>query len=182
MEDTELLHKIKSGDKSAFNDLVNLYKDRVINTCYRFLLNKEDAEDVSQEVFIEVYHSIGHFRGDASLGTWLYRIATSRSLDELKRQKRKKRISSIGKTLKIEKITHRIAGYDRPDQALEEKEGYSLLMEALNRLPENQRVALTLSKIEGNGNAEVAEIMQTTVTAVDSLIYRAKQNLKTFYK
>ena len=178
MNDAEFLYQLQSGNKDAFAELVKTHRKTVINICYRFLLNKEDAEDVAQEVFVEVHRSIKHFRGDAKLSTWIYRIATSRSLDEIKKQNRKKRISSVGKTLGIEQIVNLVAGKERPDKTLEEKESFSALMKALNKLPENQRVALTLSKIEGYSDNEVAEIMQTTLTAVDSLIYRAKQNLR----
>jgi RNA polymerase sigma-70 factor, ECF subfamily len=180
MNESELVQQLKSGNKATFSEFVAIYQKIVINICYRFLLNREDAEDVSQEVFIEAYHSIKNFRGDSKLSTWLIRIATSKSLDEIKRQNRKKRISSIGKTLGIDKIKNRISGYDRPDKILEDEESYDLLMKALNRLPENQHIAITLSKIEGSSNPEVAEIMQTSITAVESLIYRAKLNLKTF--
>jgi RNA polymerase sigma-70 factor, ECF subfamily len=75
MEESDLLQKLKEGDKSAFNQFLALYRDKIINTCYRFLLDQDDAEDLSQEVFIEVYQSINSFRGDAKLSTWIYRIA-----------------------------------------------------------------------------------------------------------
>ena len=176
--ETDFLIKLKSGNKQAFTDMVAIYQKKVINICYRFLLNKEDAEDVSQEVFIEAYHSIREFRGEAKLGTWIYRIAISKSLDEIKKRNRKKRISSVGKTLGIEFISNLLVGNDRPDKTIEEKEGYSMLLKTLDKLPENQRIALTLSKIEDYPNSEIAAIMEISLTAVDSLIYRAKQNLK----
>jgi RNA polymerase sigma-70 factor, ECF subfamily len=179
MTETDLLLQLRSGNKEAFAELVKAYRKKVLNICYRFLLNREDAEDVSQEVFIEVYHSIKRFRGDSKLGTWIYRIAVTRSLDEIKKQKRQKRISSLGRTLGIEQITNWVSGNDRPDRAMEDKEGYSVLLKALNKLSDNQRIALTLSKIEGYSNTEVAEILQTSLTAVDSLIYRARKNLLT---
>ena len=177
INDSDLLILLKSGDSNAFAELVSTYQKTVLNICYRFLLSKEDAEDITQEVFIEVFHSIRSFRADSKLGTWIYRIAVSKSLDEIKRRSRKKRISSIGKTLGIESIAHLLTGSDRPDQRLEENEGLELLLKALNRLHESQRIALTLSKMEGYSNAEIAEIMQISVIAVESLVYRAKQNL-----
>ena len=180
--ESEFLIQLRSGSRVAFAQLVATYQKTVLNICYRFLLNREDAEDVSQEVFVEVFHSIRNFRADAKLSTWIYRIAVSKSLDEIKRNSRKKRISSIGKTLGLEKISHLVSGTDRPDHTMEENEELNLLMHALNRLHESQRIALALSKIEGYSNTEIAEIMQTTLTAVDSLIYRAKQNLKTYIR
>jgi RNA polymerase sigma-70 factor (ECF subfamily) len=178
--ETDFLIRLKSGNEFAFAELVSVYRKIVLNICYRFLLNKEDAEDVSQEVFVEVYHSIRNFREDSKLSTWIYRIAVSKSLDEIKRQSRKKRITSIGKTFGLEKVAQWMAGNDRPDQSFVEREDFDQLMKALDRLHESQRIALTLSKIEGYSNTEIAEIMQTTLTAVESLIYRAKQNLKIF--
>ena len=93
MDEADLIKRIKAGDMAAFNELVRIYQARVINTCFRFLFTQEDAEDISQEVFIEVYQSISSFRADSQLSTWIYRIAVTKCLDEIKRRNRKKRIS-----------------------------------------------------------------------------------------
>jgi RNA polymerase sigma-70 factor (ECF subfamily) len=179
MDETAFLQKLKAGDDGAFNDLVNLHRNRVINTCYRFLLNKKDAEDVSQDVFLEVFQSIRSFRGQSKLSTWIYRIAVTRSLDELKKRKRKKRLSSIGKVLHLEEVADWIAGGSMPDQGIHEKESSDEISRALNSLPDNQRVAFTLSKVDGYSNAEIAEIMNTTKIAVESLVSRAKRKIST---
>ena len=177
MEEPELINKIKAGDKAAFSELVMLYQKRVINTCYRFLMTQEDAEDTSQEVFVEVYQSISSFRADAKLSTWIYRIAVTKCLDEIKKRNRKKRITSIGKVLHLDKIAHWIAGGDSPDGILHTNEKMKEVMQALDALPNNQRVAFTLSKIEGYTNPEIAEIMNTTTIAVESLVSRAKKRV-----
>jgi RNA polymerase sigma-70 factor, ECF subfamily len=177
MEDAVLIGKLKAGDKTGFHELMHLYANRVINTCYKFLLDKEDAEDLSQEVFIEVFQSIRSFRGEAKLSTWIYRIAVTKSLDELKKRKRKKRITSIGAILHLDEISHWIAGGTMPDKSIGEKENMDEIMHALNQLPDSQRVAFTLSKIEGYTNPEIADIMKTTTIAVESLIYRAKKKI-----
>ncbi len=91
MEESEFIISLKAGNKEAFATLVREFKSQVLNICYRFLLNKEDAEDISQEVFIEIYHSLPKFRGEAKLSTWIYRIAVSKSLEELKKRNRKKK-------------------------------------------------------------------------------------------
>ena len=179
MEDPELSERIKAGDKSAFTELVDFFANKVINTCYRFLLDRQDAEDISQEVFIEVFQSIKSFRGDAKLSTWIYRIAVTKSLDEIKKRNRKKYISSIGKILHLDEITHWLSGGIMPDRSLNEKERMNDVYKALNTLPDNQRIAFTLCKIEGYSNSEIAEIMKTTTVAVESLIYRAKNNIST---
>lgn len=177
MEESILLSLLKKGDKTAFENLVNTYSQQVINTCYRFLLDQQDAEDISQEVFIEVYQSIKDFKGQSKLSTWIYRIAVTKSLDEIKKRNRKKRISSVGKLLHLDDIANWLGGGTRPDKVLEENETQHKIMEALNTLPDNQRIAFTLSKIEGYTNSEIAEIMNTTLVSVDSLIYRGKKNI-----
>ena len=177
IEDANFLIRLKAGDRGAFNELVPTCRSRVINTCYRFLLNKKDAEDLSQEVFIEVYQSIRLFRGKSKLSTWIYRIAVTKSLDELKKRKRKKRLSSIGKVLHLDEVSDWIAGGTMPDKMLQEKESMQEVALALNSLPDNQRVAFTLSKIDGYTNAEIAEIMNTTKVAVESLVSRAKKKV-----
>ncbi len=178
MTEAHLIHQLRSGDRISFNDFVSAYKETVLNVCYRFLMNKEDAEDVSQEVFIEVFNSIDKFKGESKLSTWMYRIAVAKSLDEIKRQQRKKRVSTAGITSGLDEIGHRLICKDRPDKRLEDKESVGLFFHALNCLPDNQRMAITLSKLDGYSNTEIARKMKTTLTAVDSLIYRAKKNFK----
>jgi RNA polymerase sigma-70 factor, ECF subfamily len=177
MENQELIQRLKAGDNSAFNELVGMYAYKVLNTCYKFLLNKADAEDVAQEVFIEVYQSINSFRGDSKLSTWIYRIAVTKSLDEIKKRNRKKRLSEFGKVLHIDEIADWLSGGQMPDRSLHEEDSLKEVMKALNSLPDNQRIAFTLSRIEGYGNEEIAEMMKTSVEAVESLIYRAKRKI-----
>ena len=78
-EETELLQRLEAKESQAFDDLVCLYQDKVVNTCYRFVHNLQDAEDVAQDVFIEIYQSLHGFRGQSSLATWIYRIAVTKS-------------------------------------------------------------------------------------------------------
>jgi RNA polymerase sigma-70 factor, ECF subfamily len=176
-EDLALLRRLKNGDQAAIKELVTDYGNKVINICYRFLLNKEDAEDISQEVFIEVFQSIRTFRGEAKLSTWIYRIAVTKSLDEIKRRNRKKRLSSLGSILHIDDVANWISGGTMPDKSIHEREKMNELNHILNSLPDSQRVAFTLSKLDGYSNTEIATIMKTTTIAVESLIYRAKKKL-----
>jgi RNA polymerase sigma-70 factor, ECF subfamily len=175
MGSESLVREIKLGNKNAFKQLIDLYQQRVINTCYKFLLDKEDAEDIAQEVFITVYQSIHSFREDSKLSTWIYRIAVTKSLDELKKRNRKRRLSSIGKLLHLDELANWIGGGIKPDKQLLEKENLKEIMAVLDSLPDSQRTAFTLSKIEGYTNTEIAEIMNTTLIAVESLISRAKK-------
>lgn len=171
-----MIEKLKAKDRIAFNELIALYKNNVINTCYRFLLDQQDAEDISQEVFIEIYQSIHSFRGDAKLSTWIYRITVTKCLDEIKKRNRRKRITSIGKLLHIDFFANWITDGTMPDKTINEKETLKEIAIVLNSLPENQRIAFTLSKIDGFSNKEIAEIMNTSIIAVESLVYRAKKN------
>lgn len=177
MSEIDLVIRIKSGQRNAVNELVSRYSHRVMNTCHKFLLNKEDAEDISQEVFLEVFQSIHSFRADAALSTWIYRIAVTKCMDEIKKRKRKKRISSIGKILHLDEVTELLIGSLRTDQNLMQKEQMGHIMKSLDKLPDNQRIAFTLSKIEGYSNKEIAEIMNTNTTQVESFIHRGKQKL-----
>lgn len=177
MTEQDLVNHLKTGNPTAFSVLVSQYSSRVVNTCYRFLLNQQDAEDIAQEVFIEVYQSIKSFRQDAKLSTWIYRIAVTKSLDELKKRKRQKRFAALGKMLHIDEVTHWLSGGSMPDKRVQDNEKMLEINAALNTLPDNQRIAFTLSKIDGYTNPEIAEIMQTTTIAVESLVKRAKKQV-----
>lgn len=177
MQDKDLLIRLKEADMTAFTELVNQFSNQIYNTCHKFLLNKEEAEDISQEVFIEVYQSINSFRGDSKLSTWIYRIAVTKCLDEIKKRNRKKRILAWSKILHLDEIANWLAGGTPADGNLNQKEKWYAIETALNQLPDNQRVAFTLSKIEGYTNTEIAEIMKTSTVAVESLNYRAKKKI-----
>jgi len=179
-QEERLLHRLKAEDPHAFKELVELFKDRVLNTCYRFLYNREDAEDIAQETFIEIHRSLSLFREESKLSTWIYRIAVTKSIDFIRRTKRKKRMAKLKRLVGIEGEVKDISApisYD-PAKSMEQEERMQILMEAVDTLPENQRIAFTLSKIKSFGNKEIAEIMGTSLSAVESLMHRAKSNLK----
>ena len=179
---TERDHRnTERGDHIDFKELVFEHQDRVLNTCYRFVHNREDAEDVAQEVFMEVHRSIGDFRGESRLSTWIYRIAVTKSLDFIRKKKRKKRFGQIIPLFGGEdKKEFQLAAEDtqNPEMTLEQKERQQTLKQAVDSLSENQRISVTLSKYEGFSYKEIAEIMDTSVSSVESLIFRGMQNLK----
>jgi len=180
MEDAELIQAVKAGEAGAFQTLVEQYQDRVINTCYGFVRDREDAKDIAQEVFIEIYQSLEKFREEAKLSTWIYRISVTKSLDFLRRKNRKKRMGQFKKLFNIDDVAERIEqpSGNNPDKNMEARERAQILQQAMDRLPENQKIAITLSKYEGFSNKEISEIMNTSVSSVESLIHRAKVNLK----
>ncbi len=153
----------------------------VINTCYRFVLNREDAEDIAQEVFLEVYRSLDSFRHESKLSTWLYRIAVTKSLDHLRKKKRKKRFSSLKRVIGFNDPAEELplpSNLATPDEVVSENERKQILQNALDSLPDNQKTAFLLSKYDGYSNQEIADIMKTSLSAVESLVHRAKKNLQ----
>ena len=175
-----LIENLKKGDINSFRILVNEHQRKVLNTCYRFLNNKEDAEDLTQEVFLEVYKSISSFRGESKISTWIYRIAVTKSLDFIRKKKRKKRFTILKRVFSDDTIKSEIPDKTNlnPVKKVEEQDRIRILNEALESLPQNQRAAFTLSKYDEMSYKEIAEILNTTIPSVESLIHRAKNKLK----
>lgn len=179
MTEIELIQGLQNGDEPAFKYLVDTYQDRVFNTAIGIVQNAEDAEDVAQEVFIQVYRSIHNFKGESKLSTWLYRIATTRALDLLRSRKSKKRFGFIQRMFgEGNEPLHEIPDFNHPGVALDRKENAAKLFKVIAQLPENQKIAFTLHKLEDLSYQEISEVMQTSVAAVESLMHRAKQNLR----
>ncbi len=169
-----------SIDEHEFSAIVAEHQDMVLNTCYRFVLNREDAEDIAQEVFLEAYRSMDSFRGESKLSTWLYRIAVTKSLDHLRKKKRKKRFSSLKRVVGINNPAEEVSvpSQDTPAEVLSGNERTEVLQNALESLPDNQKTAFLLSKYDGYSNQEIADVLHTSVSAVESLVHRAKKNLQ----
>lgn len=159
---------------------MDAYGDRVYNTSLGILQNTGDAEDITQEVFITVFQGIHAFRGECSLSTWIYRIAVSHSLDFIKRRKRVKRGGMLRRVFKNreEGSMPDLPDFVHPGVMAERQEEARILFKAIEQLPENQRVAFSLHKIEGLSYQEVGDAMKTSLSAVESLMHRAKQNLR----
>lgn len=175
----ELVLQLQQGNEAAFRKLVDAYEKMVYNTALGIVQNENDADDITQEVFIQVYQSVADFKGASRFSTWLYRITLGKALDLEKKKKRKKRfgfVQALFGGAEEEKIP--AVEFDHPGVQLEKKENAASLFKALKQLPDNQRIAFTLHKMEGRSYSEVAEIMDTTVTAVESLMARGKTNLK----
>ena len=179
MNQPELIAQLQQGDESAFKKLVNEWQNMVYNTAFSIVQNADDADDITQEVFIQVYQSISSFKGDSKFSTWLYKITLSKALDHEKKKKRKKRFGFVQRLFdgQGEEQLQQVE-FSHPGVELEKKERAGELFNALRRLPDNQRIAFTLHKLEGQSYQEIAEIMNTTLYAVESLMGRAKTNLK----
>lgn len=174
-----LLRKLKQGDQSGYTTVMDLYQNMVYNTALGIVQNTEDADDITQEVFVQVFLSINSFKGESKLSTWIYRITISKALDLEKKKKRKKRFGFVQSLFgNHDNELHQPVEFDHPGVQLEKKERASELFKALKLLPDKQRIAFTLHKLEGQSHQEIAEIMETSLYAVESLMGRAKTNLK----
>lgn len=186
MNDSEIIDKLKQGNEAAFKKLVDGHRQMVVNTCFGLLHNIDDAEDLAQDVFIEVFRSVENFRADSKISTWLYRIAVNRSLNFIRDNKKRKWFQSFDDAVESKKETLNLlaAGYsDNPESGTENSQRALILHEAIDSLPENQRVAFTLNKYEDLAYKEISEVMNLSVSSVESLIHRAKKNLqKKLYK
>jgi len=177
--DKTLIEQVANGDTKAFKTLVERHHKRVIHICLSFVAVPADAEDVAQEVFIEVFKSIDNYRGDAALSTWLYRLSVNKSLDFIRQKKRQKRGSGLVQVVEQSDLENMsISSKQLPSDQIEEQERKMILHQAINKLPERQKVAVFLSKIEEMAQQEVADIMKTSVSSVESLLVRAKRKLK----
>ena len=180
MEEFELINKLKNGDEEAFSLLIDRYEKLILKNCYRFVNDKETSRDLTQDVFLEIYRSVNFFRAESKLSTWIYQISVRKSLDYLKSQKRSKRFAILKSIFESDEMTESIQDPEslNPEEYLENQERVKILSWALGKLPENQRVAFTLSKNEQLEAGEVAAIMSLSVSSVNSLIHRAKANLR----
>ena len=176
MSDQDLVGKIIQGDEKAFERLVLQHQQMVLRTCMGFVQNRDDAEDLAQEIFVEVYHALCKFRSDSKLSTWIYRISVNRSLNYVRDNKRRRFFQSLGVRAIVD-VTDE-SWNARPDHEVENDQRRTNLYRAINRLPERQRVAFTLSKLEDLSYRDIAEVMGLSVPSVESLIHRAKLGLQ----
>jgi len=139
----------------------------------------EDAEDVAQEVFIEVFRSIESYRGDAAVSTWLYRLSVNKSLDFIRSMNRQKRGKGLVTNFEKEELERQSIGHaPMPSDQMEAEERRKILRWGIDQLPERQKVAITLSKLDEMSQQEVAQVMGTSVSSVESLLVRGKKRLK----
>jgi len=177
LNEIELIHGLRQKDEDSFRWLVENYRNRVFGTILNIVQEKNDAEDAAQEVFIQVYESIIDFKEESSLSTWIYRIAVRKALDKLRRKKTRQRLNQwLPELMSSEKKEN--VEFDHPGITLENKEKANALFKAINALPEKQKIAFTLIKVQGMSYDEAGSILQQSIKAMESLISRAKANLQ----
>ncbi|HLO92089.1 MAG TPA: RNA polymerase sigma factor [Lentimicrobium sp.] len=160
--------------------LVDAYQVKVYNVCYSLLHNHHNAEDVTQDVFLEVIKHIDSFRGDSKLSTWIYRIAVNRSLNFIRSARKRQIFKYIDELLSLSVSEESNFAY-RPDPGNQDEQRL-ILQKALDTLPEKQRIAFTLNKIDDLSYKEISEIMNISHASVESLIHRAKLKLQKLLK
>lgn len=168
--EAELIKAVANGDTQAFSVLYDQYSEKVYNTALSYSKRVEDAEEITQDVFVKIHKSAAKFKGGSTLNTWVYRIAVNTSLNHLKR-----RNSFI--LFKNTLTTYQSNDFEHP-AVLDNKENAKALYKAIDCLPSNQKTAFILSYIEEVPRQEVADIMGNSLKAVESLLQRAKKNMR----
>jgi len=175
----DLMARIAKGDEDSFQILVDRHQTSVLNVIYRFIGDRTQAKDLAQEVFLRVWQSAKHYEPKAKFTTWLYRITANLSINELKSARRRRWLPfhrSEGSETAIEETFSNEAL--SPEDLLLQKERNRQISDALQSLPDNQRMALVLKRYDGLSYNEIAEILDCSVSAVESLIVRAKKTLQ----
>ena len=157
--------------ENTINQLVDKFKDMVFNTSIGFLGNVADAEDATQDTFISIYQNLDGFNEQSEIKTWIYRITVNVCLQQLRRRKIRPSGGSVEEMPPLLDFVH-------PGVKLENKELATTLYNAVQNLPENQKAVFTLQKIEGLSHEEIGEIMDKSKSSIESLMHRAKENLK----
>ncbi len=176
VDEQALIERCKAGDVGAFDELVRIYEKRVFNCALRIAGNYHDASDVAQEAFLRAFNSINTFRGDAKFATWIYRIVTNVYLDERKKSKAHRQ-TSLDDYIELEEnsVTRQIQDDSpSPEEMVETEERARVLQQAINSLPDYQRIIVTLYHMQHRSYEEIAEILRLPIGTVKSRLNRAR--------
>jgi len=172
MEDADLVQLCQKGDMDAFGQLFNRHQKQVYNISFRMMGNREDASDITQEIFVRAYQKIGKYNFKSSFATWLYRLATNFCIDELR--KRKRDVNAMPLDEAISEVNS-----NTPEDIAILNDTERQVWDALNSLKEKERAILILKDIEGLSYNEIAEVFECSLGRVKSRIHEARQKLKT---
>lgn len=165
-------------NQETFNQIYKDYNLLIYNVALNYVQNVEDAEEITQDVFVKIYNSFDNFNNKSSIKTWIYRIAINQSLDFLKRKNSQKHFFIFGIKSQNKDEYLNITSFEHPGILIENQENAKILFQTINTLTENQKTAFLLSKLDGLSNPEIAEIMQLSISSVESLIFRGKRILQ----
>lgn len=177
----ELIHRVAAGERSAFKQLYDTHSPRVLSLLLRLVGNRDDAEELVQDVFLSFWNHAESLRGESKLSTWLYRVAVNRAINFKKRGGLLFQIKQLfSLETDEESLIDRLPASesDSPDRQLEMKQAQTQLADLLATLPERQREVFLLHKLEGLSYNEIAEELHVTLGTVESLMHRAKENLQ----
>ena len=176
-----LINLVKKGDKKAYEVLVLQYQDRLVFSVYKFLKDYELAQDITQEAFVKAFKNIEKFRGDSSFYTWIYRIAINTAKNFLSSKSRKSEIYD-DEIMEL-KLSESAVTSENPENILEAEELRSMMMDAIQSLPDDIRTTLSLREFDGLSYEEIAEVQNCPIGTVRSRIHKGREILdKTFSK
>lgn len=181
MDEQQLINSILAGNKDSYKPIVEQYQSMVFRVCMGFVHSKEDADDLTQEVFINAFLGMKSFNRQSMLSTWLYRIAINTSLNHLRKANKRsifQRLNNFSGQNILSSENASAHKADSADQQLINLETTSRIKKAIDSLSDKQRIAFVLSKYEEMPQQQIAEIMNTSVGAVEQLLQRAKTNLQ----
>jgi len=180
--DVALMQLVKEGDENAFRELVERHQRVVINVIHRSIGDAWEAEDLAQRVFVQVYRSAGRYKPTAKFTTWLFTIVHNTVLNEHRRRARHAAdsLEAMTEPRDPEGVGIQVADVRTSDPATEavERELHARILAAIERLPEQQRTAVILCRYEGLPYEEIAKVLKCSVSAVKSLLHRARLTLK----
>ena len=174
--DQILVQRVKRGEKAAFDALVLRYQSRIVNLVSRFVRNPTDALDVTQEAFLKAYRALPSFRGESAFYTWMYRIAVNTAKNHLAAQvRRPQEMDSPDPDLEQFELENAAVVLDTPEHLLLTEEIQNTVIAAIDALPEDLRMAITLRELDGLSYEEIAVAMECPVGTVRSRIFRARE-------
>lgn len=174
--DQELVTRVQKGDKSAFDLLVRKYQHKIAKLISRYVYDRTEVEDVTQEAFIKAYRAINGFRGESAFYTWLYRIAINTAKNYLVSQGRRLPSTDIeSEDAELSDFGGSLREVATPESAILTNEIAETVLQALNQLPEDLRTAITLREIDGLSYEEIAAVMDCPIGTVRSRIFRARE-------